>query len=101
MFALFVLWLACKDLGVPLGEYAKYVVYRPVIGAILPLSALLVFRETMGFGGWPQLVAGGVAFVALFSTTWYLFVYRGDEHVTLPRLRNGSGPAESRPENPA
>ncbi len=101
VFALFVLWLACKDLGVPLAEYAKYVIVRAAIGAMLPLSALLVFRETIGLGSWPELIAGGAAFVALFSTTWYLFVYRGDAHVTLPRLRNGSGTAESRPENPA
>jgi hypothetical protein len=34
--------------------------------------------------------------VAVFLTTWYLFVYRDDAHLRLPRLRA----AESRPENP-
>jgi O-antigen/teichoic acid export membrane protein len=96
LFALFVLALACKDLGVTIGEYVAHVCARPLIGALIPLGALVGFRQTVGFGGFPQLVAGGLLLVAAFAATWLLFVYRGDPHVVLLRNR-----ATSRPENPS
>jgi O-antigen/teichoic acid export membrane protein len=96
LFAAFVLALACKDLGVPAGEYAAYVCARPVIGALVPLGALVAFRQTVGFGGLPQLVAGGLLLVAVFAATWLVFVYRRDPHVILFRDR-----APARPENPS
>jgi O-antigen/teichoic acid export membrane protein len=98
LFALFVLHLACKDLGVPLNEYAAYVTGRTLVGALVPLGALLAFRATVGFDGLPRLVAGGLLLVAVFAVTWSTFVYRGDPHVTLPRLRGVSKP---RPGNPS
>src|SRR4029078_11250099 len=58
LFALFVLHLACKDLCVPIAECVKYVVVRALVGALVPLGVLLAFRQTIGFAGWPQLVAG-------------------------------------------
>jgi O-antigen/teichoic acid export membrane protein len=97
LFALFVLHLACKDLSVPIAEYVKYVIARAVVGALVPLGVLLAFRQTIGFAGWPQLVAGGIACVAAFAVTWFFFVYRGDEHVVLPRLWGAS----SRTGNPS
>jgi O-antigen/teichoic acid export membrane protein len=92
LFALFVLHLACKDLGIPIGEYVKYVLVRALFGALVPLGVLLAFQHTVGFADWPQLIAGGVACVVAFAATWYFFVYRGDEHVVLPRSwRTSSG----------
>lgn len=95
LFALYVLHLACKDLDVPIGEYVKYVIVRAFVGAIVPLGVLLAFRETIGFGGYPQLVAGGVACVVAFLATWYFFVYRGDEHVVLPRFSRAKSGTEN------
>jgi O-antigen/teichoic acid export membrane protein len=88
LFAVFVVHLACKDLGVPAGEYATYVAGRAVIGATVPLAALVTFRQFVGFAGLPQLVAGGLVLVAVFAATWFLFVYRDDPYLPLPRRRS-------------
>jgi O-antigen/teichoic acid export membrane protein len=81
LFALVVLVLACRELGISVRHYVQYVVPRAAIGA-LPVLALLQWfkgglqvRDMFGL-----LVAGSVA-TALFALTWIFYVYRDDPFV--------------------
>jgi O-antigen/teichoic acid export membrane protein len=81
VFAIYVLVLACRAIGVRLGEYAAYVVPRTLAGALVPLGFLLAVKYGVGPSALPSLVAAGAAMVILFAATWVLFVYRGDRFV--------------------
>lgn len=91
LLAGFVAVQACRELGVPLGEYVRYVVPRAVLGAFPVLALLLWFKVGLEIRGLVGLAAAGVAMVVLFGLTWVFFVYRNDRYVDvrawLPRLR--------------
>jgi O-antigen/teichoic acid export membrane protein len=88
LFAAFVLALACRELSIPLGEFLNYVVTRAVIGAVVPLGCLWLFRVTLGLDTLPKLVLAGLVSVGTFAVVWLWFVYHGDEHVDVsPLLR--------------
>jgi O-antigen/teichoic acid export membrane protein len=81
VFAVYVLILACRAIGVGLGEYVAYVVPRAAIGALVPLAFLLALKYGVGPSALSCLVAAGAAMVVVFAATWLLFVYRGDRYV--------------------
>lgn len=74
LFALFVLVLTCRELSIPLAEFFRSVVLRP-LAAALPLFGLLLFFDhhhpIRGF--WP-LALSGLVLVALALLLWQLFV---------------------------
>jgi O-antigen/teichoic acid export membrane protein len=83
LFAAVVLVIACRDLGITVSKYLKYVVPRAAFGALPALALLLWFKfelQVQNFGG---LAAAGTAMLALFAATWVLFVYRDDPYVDL------------------
>jgi O-antigen/teichoic acid export membrane protein len=86
LFALHVLWLACRQAGVTSSEWFGYVTVRAFTGALVPLAFLVALREGLQPATLPALVACGVAFVLVFAATWVLFVYRGDRYVDLRGL---------------
>jgi O-antigen/teichoic acid export membrane protein len=83
LFALVVLVLACRELGITLGRYTRYVVPRTVIGAIPVLALLLWFKFGLQVRDMIGLVAAGSAMVVVFALTWVFFVYRDDPFVDL------------------
>lgn len=88
LFALFVLVLACRELSVGVGEFVGYVVVRALVGALVPLAALWIFKSSVGLDTFPKLVAAGLVSIATFVAVWLAFVYRADAHLdTAPLLR--------------
>jgi O-antigen/teichoic acid export membrane protein len=87
LFALVVLVAACRELGVAVTTYLRYVVPRAGLGAMPLVVLLLWFKlgvQVQGLGG---LAAAGLAMVLLFGAIWVLFVYRDDPFVDLrPQL---------------
>jgi len=81
VFAVYVLVLACRAIGLPLREYVAYVVPRALLGALVPLGFLLGVKYGAAPSALPYLVAAGAAMVVVFAATWLLFVYRGDRYV--------------------
>jgi O-antigen/teichoic acid export membrane protein len=91
LFAVAVAFLACREVGVSLGEYLRYVVLRPTLGVIPPALLLYVMkRGTHVFDihapRWVEFVPlffSGVEMVGVFVVVWVLYVYRDDPHVDL------------------
>ena len=94
LFAGFVLYQACRELGTPINEYVRYVVPRPVVGAIPVLALLLWFKVGLDVRGLAGLALAGGVTALLFGVIWGLFVYRNDPYVDLrlhiPLLRASS-----------
>ncbi len=83
LFALVVLVLACRELGITLTRYTRYVVPRAVVGAIPVLGLLLWFKLGLQVREMVGLVAAGSAMVVVFAVTWIFYVYRDDPFVDL------------------
>jgi O-antigen/teichoic acid export membrane protein len=94
LFAIVVLTVACRELGITLVTYVKYVVPRAALGAVPVLAWLLWFKLVVHVESMRGLVAAGTTMVVLFGITWVFFVYRRDPYVNLGphlmRLRVGS-----------
>jgi O-antigen/teichoic acid export membrane protein len=95
LFAVLVLYCACRELQMPVAEYMRYVVPRAVVGALPALALLLWFKLGLDVRGMPGLAVAGVALTIVFGLTWVLFVYRNDRYVDvrvhIPLLRASSG----------
>lgn len=88
IFAAAVAVFACRELGVPIHEYLRYVAGRSSVG-VAPAVLLLLFLK-LGFDVFPgtlsrsvlfiHLVLAGLAMVVVFAATWIFFVYRGDPY---------------------
>ncbi len=83
LFALVVLVLACRELGITLTRYTRYVVPRAVVGAIPVLGLLLWFKHGLQVREMVGLIAAGSAMVVVFAVTWIFYVYRDDPFVDL------------------
>lgn len=81
LFAFYVLVLACRELAIPIGEYARYVGVRATLGAAVVIGALWAFRAGVGLDSLPKLVGAGSLSVGLFVLVWLAFVYRRDQHL--------------------
>lgn len=83
LFSLFVLSIACRELGVSLGHYVQYVVPRAAVGAFPVVALLLWFKLSLQVQTLVGLAFAGSAVVVLFALTWIFFVYRDDPYVDL------------------
>ena len=83
IFALVVLVVACREVHVPLGRWAEYVLPRAMIGAVPALGVLLWFRLSLQVRSLPGLIAAAGAMAVVFAFTWVWFVYRDDPYVNL------------------
>ena len=86
VFAVFVLIIACRELGVGVPRFLHYVVPRAALGAVPPLALLIWFKVGIDVQNLVGLAAAGVAMLALYAVTWILFVYRDDPYVDLTPL---------------
>jgi O-antigen/teichoic acid export membrane protein len=83
LFALVVLTVACRELGLAPATYVKYVVARVALGA-LPILALLWWCKLhLNVEGITGLFVAGSGMALLFVITWVFFVYRDDPYVDL------------------
>jgi len=83
LFAVVVLVHGCREVGIPVLSYLRYVVPRAALGA-LPLFALVLwFKLGLQVQSLAGLMAAGSATAVLFAVTWIAFVYRGDPYVDL------------------
>src|SRR5204863_952411 len=86
LFALIVLAAACRELGIRVSVYLRYVVVKAALGSV-PIGALLLwFKQGIGVEAAPGLAAAGAAMLALFAVIWVVFVYRDDPFVDLSPL---------------
>ncbi len=98
VFALYVLVLACREIGVPLRDYAGYVLGKAAIGSLVPIGFLLAVRYGLAPTDMTTLLAAGVAMVVVFAFTWIAFVYRNDPYLDVTgmlariRSRGAGGP---------
>ena len=83
LFALVVLAVACRELGIALAIYLKYVVTRAALGSLPILALLLWFRLGLHVETITGLIAAGSAMALLSGVTWVFFVYRDDPYVNL------------------
>src|SRR6185436_779069 len=82
LFAVFVLAVTCRELGVSIPHYFGYVIPRAALGAVPVLALLLWFKLGLQVETILGLVGAG-SVVVLFIATWIFFVYRDDPYVDL------------------
>jgi hypothetical protein len=78
-----VLIIACRELGISLSTYVKYVVPRTAAGALPILALMLWFKMRLDVQTIRGLIAAGSAMMVVFGVTWICFVYRNDRYVDL------------------
>ena len=97
-FGVYLLAVTCAELGTSFSGWARYVLVRSLVG-FLPCAALMLWAEqALAPTGFPELIAAGVAMLAVFGAVWLLFVYRRDQLLDLPGLlaaRLGRGVSSS------
>jgi O-antigen/teichoic acid export membrane protein len=91
IFAGTVVYIACGEVGVPFGDYLRYVLVRPAVGALAPALLLVALQRVAhlfpaGLGRtelFLRLAAAGGGMAVAFAATWLLFVYRADPYFDL------------------
>jgi len=83
LFAAVVLIVACRELGIGVFEYLRYVVPRTVLGGLPVLIALLWFKLGLAVHSLAGLVTAGVSVCFLFAVLSVFFVYRNDPYLDL------------------
>ena len=89
-FAIAMLLVTCRELGVSAAAYLKYVAARVAIGAVPVLLLLQWCKLAFDVDSLIGLFAAGSAMVLVFAITWIFFVYRDDPYVDLKSHLVGS-----------
>jgi peptidoglycan biosynthesis protein MviN/MurJ (putative lipid II flippase) len=89
VLAVLVLVVACREVGITVGRYVKYVVPRAAVGTLPILALLLWFRLGIQVDTMSGLAVAGSAMTVLFAVTWVFYVYRDDPYVDVrtPMIR--------------
>ena len=91
-YAITLLMLACRELGMPVTRWFAYVVPRALVGAIPAAAVLLWFKWGVNVHGFVGLAAAGVSVLAVYGLSCLLFVCQNDPYIDLrsrvPVLRN-------------
>ena len=74
---------ACRQIGVTLGGFLRYVTVRPAIGAIPSIAVLLWFQRVLDVRDFVGLATAGVAMLLTFSMTTVFFIFRNDPYLDL------------------
>jgi O-antigen/teichoic acid export membrane protein len=83
IYAVAMLMVTCRELGVAPVVYLRYVVARVAIGAVPGLLLLHWWRLHFDVHSLIGLIAAGSVMVLVFAVTWVFFVYRDDPYVDL------------------
>ena len=83
LFAVVVLSVACRELGITIPSYLGYVVPRAALGSFPLVALLLWFKLGLQVQNIAGLFAAGTSMLLLFGLTWVFFVYRNDPFVDL------------------
>ena len=83
VFAIVVLTAACRELGISLLEYVRYVVPRAALGAVPVVAFLEWCRLALNVTSFTGLAAAGSAMLLLFGVTAVFFIYRHDPYVDI------------------
>jgi O-antigen/teichoic acid export membrane protein len=83
VFAGVVVTVACRELGVGIAEYTRYVIPRAVIGSLPVLATLVWFRLGLQVRDMAGIAAAGSAMTLAFAFTSVVYVFRGDRYVDL------------------
>jgi O-antigen/teichoic acid export membrane protein len=81
LVAVFILRVACRELGIPFARCVSYVVPRSALGALPVLALLLWCRLVLDVQSFVGIAIACGAAVALFGVIWVAFVYRDDPYV--------------------
>jgi len=94
LFSVYILHVACRELGIPVGQAFWYVVPRSAIGGLPILGLLLWCRLVLDVSSIAGIIATCAAAVIAFGIIWITFVYRDDPYVDvkayLTRMRGWS-----------
>jgi len=83
LFAILILWQACRELETPIGQYLRYVVPRATVGVIPVVAVLLWFKTGLDVRTLPELAIAGIVMTLVFGLSWVFFVYRNDPYLDL------------------
>jgi O-antigen/teichoic acid export membrane protein len=81
LFAFYALHLVCKELGVPIQQYVRYVGAKACIGSIPVLAFLFLLERVVVIDGRIPVILCGVASTAVFAIVWVAYVYRNDPYI--------------------
>jgi O-antigen/teichoic acid export membrane protein len=81
-----LLVMACREVGVGVGEYLRYVCARALLGALPMLTWLAACLFAWHLSGFSGLLLSGTVAVALFAVAWLLYVYRADPYLDRARI---------------
>ena len=90
-YALVMVIVTCRELGVSPATCLKYVAGRVAIGAVPVLLLLQWCKRAFDVDSLVGLIAAGSAMVLAFAITWIFFVYRDDPYVDLKSHLAGNG----------
>lgn len=83
-FSVVVAVVACREIGVGIGSFARYVLLKSTVGALLPIGFLIAWKHFWRVDSWIELISAGVSMTAVFAVTWIVFVLRDDPWIPLP-----------------
>jgi len=83
LFAVFLLGLTCKHLGVGVGAWLRYVAGKAAVGMLPPLLLLLLLEHGLDVRGFPLLIGSGVVMMLVYGSVWVFWVFRDDPYLDL------------------
>jgi O-antigen/teichoic acid export membrane protein len=92
LFSVFVAWMACRAIEIPVERYTGYVLAKPVAGTLPALLVVVLAKRELAMVPLPAsrlmravpLTLAGIAMLAVLVATHVLFVFRDDPYVALP-----------------
>ncbi|MBI2797619.1 MAG: oligosaccharide flippase family protein [Gemmatimonadetes bacterium] len=93
--AVVIVVMACRALDLPLGEYVRHVVLRPLVGSLPAFAILWWIARQVNLATLPALALSGAAMLVVFGAAWAGFVYRGDPHFAAMVRERWPGAARS------
>ena len=78
IFAVVFLVIGAKELQVPVGQFCRYVVWKPLLGTLPGLALLAWFKWGLEITAPLAVIGAGVIYTALFGLIQVFYVYRRD-----------------------
>lgn len=85
LFSCAMVVFLCRQLGLPIFSYVRYVFVRPLLGGLPVCGVLVAYLGHSDVQGLAGLVIGGLVSGACFGIVWVFFVYKDDPYVKITR----------------